>query len=154
MGALVFPTSSQLHGIEGLSKTIRGETQRRTAAVDEQQQQATYAAAQKTIPAGQMIFAIVDEPRRLDYGRNVIEQADKRVQFVSPPPGIPLTGSSAQLQAYLRARGVGYVMLSMDTISNVERALPETFAMELKGLAQEKPRTYASNSLIVVNIRD
>jgi len=68
-----------------------------------------YRSLQNVIPAGAGLFAMVDEPFRLDFGRNSIAIIDLPA-LVSPPPGLPIDDDEA-FASYLIAQGYPYVAL-------------------------------------------
>jgi len=67
-----------------------------------------YQRAQATIPPGRTILLVCAHGYLMDFSRNRCLIADN-VGTCSPPPGMPLDDANG-LAAYLRARGVRYIL--------------------------------------------
>ena len=70
-----------------------------------------YAAAQAAIPAGAKVATSTDFPASFDYGRNDFVNMDI-VGAVSPPPRIPLGGTTQEMTAYLHSEGFDFAVLT------------------------------------------
>ncbi|HWE39230.1 MAG TPA: hypothetical protein VG406_21960 [Isosphaeraceae bacterium] len=67
-----------------------------------------YRRLQASIPEGTRFFCVVPWPASFDLARNDVFYADN-IGSVSPPPGIPLSGTPDQLADHLRSAGIRYV---------------------------------------------
>jgi hypothetical protein len=68
-----------------------------------------YHHLQNTVPAGEPILVMLDQPYFLDFARNPILNLDMP-GTASPNPGIPCFRGSDAVVEYLLARGIRYVM--------------------------------------------
>lgn len=66
---------------------------------------------QATIPEGERIAVLIDDPYMLDFSRNSIAMLDL-VGFVAPWPGIPSFTTPLHWRAYLRAQGIRYLIFA------------------------------------------
>jgi len=68
-----------------------------------------YKDLQKRVPSGEKIFAIVDAPYLLDYGRNQISNVDC-IGNASPAPEMPFLNGQNALKEYLKTLGFRYIL--------------------------------------------
>ena len=80
---------------------------------------ADYRSAQLSIPAGERILAVMDHAYLLDFKRNPIWIADLPGS-AGLPPGMPTERGGMELAAYLRSKGVRYVMYSYERVFTEE----------------------------------
>lgn len=71
-------------------------------------EQQRYAALQASIPAGERVLIMLDDPQYLDFARNRIFNLDTP-GYASPKPGLPAFAGAQALRAYLRGQGIRYV---------------------------------------------
>jgi hypothetical protein len=67
-----------------------------------------YEQLQGTVPPGERLAILLDEPYHLDYARNPIWNLDMP-GYSSLPPGIPFFQGSAKIEEYFRNLGVRYM---------------------------------------------
>lgn len=68
-----------------------------------------YKQLQVQVPRGEKIFAVVDAPYLLDYGRNTIHNVDM-IGFATVPPGMPFGKGPEALKKYLLDLGYKYAL--------------------------------------------
>lgn len=68
----------------------------------------SYGELQASIPAGETIAVLLDDPWKLDYARNRIVNLDIP-GFAAPAPGLPSFTTPEHWRAYLRGQGIRYV---------------------------------------------
>jgi hypothetical protein len=68
----------------------------------------SYAELQRSIPAGETVAILLDDPWVLDYARNTIINLDVP-GFAAPAPGLPSFTTPEHWRAYLRGQGIRYV---------------------------------------------
>ena len=68
-----------------------------------------YSATQDALPTGAKVASASDHPYLFDYGRNNFVNLDV-LGSVSPPPGMPLGGSTDAITHYLRRQGFEFVV--------------------------------------------
>jgi hypothetical protein len=68
---------------------------------------AAYRELQTSIPAGEPLWTLTDEPYRFDFGRNRIHIGDFP-GHASPPPGMPLKDPE-RMATYFRSLGIRYL---------------------------------------------
>lgn len=71
-------------------------------------EQQRYAALQASIPAGERVLIMLDDPQYLDFARNRIFNLDTP-GYASPKPRLPAFAGAQALRAYLRGQGIRYV---------------------------------------------
>jgi hypothetical protein len=123
------------------------------AIAQDNQQNQLYRDAQNTVPAGAAIFALVAEPERLDFQRNPIDESDFELAFISPPPGLPLHGTSADLRGYLKTLHIRYVLLSSDSLNIKGTPVPPEFVTALADLAHARPLFHVP-SLTMIDLQN
>ncbi|MBX3229657.1 MAG: hypothetical protein KIT84_04920 [Labilithrix sp.] len=67
-----------------------------------------YGRLQSTVPAGERLAVLLDEPYHLDWRKNPIWNLDMP-GYSSPAPGMPFFQGSEKLESYLRGTGVRYL---------------------------------------------
>lgn len=65
--------------------------------------------AQKAVPSGEKILAVIEAAYLLDYHRNEIYNIDI-IGAASPPPGMPALGTPEELRQYLLSQGIHYIL--------------------------------------------
>jgi hypothetical protein len=80
-----------------------------------------YQRAQVVVPQGAVILACLAKPFLLDFRRNTVYTVD-HAGGASPPPGMPVLGSDAELASYLRLQSVRYVIYSYADEASYGRA--------------------------------
>lgn len=75
-----------------------------------------YGEMQRAIPSGTPLLVLLDEPFRLDFGRNRILNFDQ-AGAVSPEGGLPIGQGDEALAAYLVAHEVGYIAFRINDAS-------------------------------------
>lgn len=86
----------------------RYETGRSPLQMDLIGKQVRYA--QQRVPPGATLLEEIQDAYAFDFRRNNVLLADYP-GMASPPPGLPLDGTPAQVRTYLLAQGVHYLML-------------------------------------------
>lgn len=71
-------------------------------------QQQRYARLQATVPAGERLAIMLDDPAFLDYRRNRIFNLDTP-GYASPAPGLPAFAGADALRAYFRGLDIRYL---------------------------------------------
>ncbi len=125
----------------------------RRAASDAQMNE-TYHLAQQSIPPGATIFAIVPEPGRLNFARNPVDSTDFELQFISPPPKLPIHGTEADLRHYWKAQGIRYLMLSYDDMNSQGIYLPMELRKAFMDISQSGRVLFHAPSLTVLDLQD
>ncbi len=121
-----------------------------TAELHFDRERTLYRDAQATIPLGSSIFALVTDPAFLDFRRNPINQSDDEIEFISPPPGIPLTDSPLLIRRYFAALGIRYLILS-DDVLDLGR-LPTAFRSAVIHLAANDRTLFRAQGLTVLDL--
>ncbi len=110
-GSLAALVASQTATMEPLRAAVRNVASAYRAAPRSQTappEEALYLRLQKSIPEGERIFVMLDEPHRFNYLRNPILNVDT-AGYASPAPGLPYFQGSQRLEEYLHTIGVRYV---------------------------------------------
>jgi hypothetical protein len=103
------------------------------------------ARLQQAAEPGAGMLVVVDRPYQLDFARNRVETADCPGR-VSPPPGMPLYGSDANMMSYLRASGIRYLAFSYGDDANYSPAL-----MEMRMKQTDHPwSAYCSRAMVAM----
>jgi hypothetical protein len=84
------------------------------APLDDADERSRLLHAQETTKQNATILADLQRPYLLNFRRNVIWSVGNCPAGSSPPPGFPIEGSSKQLEKYLRAAGVDYIIFQYD----------------------------------------
>ncbi len=93
----------RLHAImRGVFDPIAGR------AWDPDSQLPRYRELQESIPPGRRFLAFLPMAHLLDFRRNPINVIDTDCA-ISPPPGMPLKGTSEEVAAYLRSLGISLI---------------------------------------------
>jgi hypothetical protein len=103
------------------------------------------ARLQQAAKPGTGMLVVVDRPYQMDFARNRIETVDCPGR-VSPPPGMPLYGSDAQMVSYLRASGIRYLAFSYGDNANYTPAL-----MQMRMKQADHPwSAYCSKAMVAM----
>jgi hypothetical protein len=113
-----------------------------------------YEEAQRSIPAGATVFVLVPEPARLDFARNRIDQSDYELEFISPPPMLPIRGNAADLERYWNILGIRYLLLSQPGMEAKGALLPAQFKQALIGLSRTHRILFNESPLTVVDLQN
>jgi hypothetical protein len=79
----------------------------------------SYRRLQNALPPDAPVLCWMPKPFLLDFRRNPVFIHDMP-GAVSPPPGLPLTGSSEMVQNYLRGTGLSYVVVSLPLDADIQ----------------------------------
>lgn len=79
-----------------------------TSPIRSEESDALYQRIQDVVPPGEKLLVMLDEPYRLDFGRNSILIFDWPGS-VSPPPGFPLGKGPEALARYLSSLSIRYI---------------------------------------------
>jgi hypothetical protein len=132
-----------------------------------------YRQLQASVPAGERLAILLDEPAHLDFGRNPIWNLDMP-GYSSLPPGIPFFRGAEALRAYFRGIGVRYLAFVRPTFSRyhyrreywVEMLANDMeiwrlfapylidFLDSLGTLAEEHKRLFEERGLVVVDLAE
>jgi hypothetical protein len=136
-------------------------------------QRADYRSAQAVVPPGAEILACASRPFLFDFGRNPIYTVD-HAGGASPPPGMPVRGSTEAFAGYLRSVPIRYVIYShADEASYGRRAVGDRLSLEggfyadrtrklaeyniafrdhLTGLAKQGAKVFDNGRLLVLDL--
>ena len=99
MAGLAYQTIYVRRTVAMLAKTVRG------TAWDPDAERDHYRRLQAAIPPGQRVLAFLPMAHLLDYRRNPVHVAHLNCG-ISPPPGMPLSGTVEEVDQYLRSQGI------------------------------------------------
>ena len=88
----------------------------------------SYRQLQDALPRSAKILFVAPDPFLLDFRRNDLFVCD-RPGAVSPPPGLPLDGTSEDIATYLRSLGIRYVVCGSDAARLSDTALDEALLL-------------------------
>jgi hypothetical protein len=111
-----------------------------------------YRMAQAAIPAGATVFVMVRDPARLDFSRNRLFTADYLIQFVSPPPHVPVEGDVRAFREYWRGLRIRYMMLAPADLVEGGGIGPARLRENFAEVVHSRRKLFASPELVVVDL--